>query len=55
VVVKVRVTDMHMMVGDVRSMLHTTVALKRLGLDNGVDFPTIFRAYLVGLRTSSIQ
>lgn len=46
VVVKVRVAEVQSMVGDVRSMLHTTVALKRLGLDNGVDFPTIFRAYL---------
>jgi len=27
-------------------MLHTTLVLKRLSLDNGVDFPTIFRAYL---------
>jgi aarF domain-containing kinase len=46
VVVKVRVTDVRTMVGDVRSMLHTTLVMKRLGLDNGVDFPTIFRAYL---------
>ena len=46
VVVKVRIADVKSMVGDVRSMLQTAVALKRLGLDNGVDFPTIFRAYL---------
>lgn len=46
VVVKVRIADVRTMVGDVRSMLHTTLVMKRLGLDNGVDFPTIFRAYL---------
>ena len=45
VVVKVLVADKKMMVGDVASMLHTSIALKRVGLDNGVDFPTVFRAY----------
>ena len=46
VVVKVLVADKASMVGDVRSMLHTALALQRLGLDNGVDLPTVFRAYL---------
>lgn len=46
VVVKVLVSDKASMVGDVRSMLHTALALQRLGLDNGVDLPTVFRAYL---------
>ena len=46
VVVKVLVADKASMVGDVRSMLHTALVLRRLGLDNGVDLPTVFRAYL---------
>jgi aarF domain-containing kinase len=43
---KVRTADPATMIGDVVSMLHTTHTLKRLGLDTGMDFPTIFRAYL---------
>ena len=46
VAVKVQATDAAMMIGDIESMLSTTRAMRWLGLDEGLDFPTIFRAYL---------
>jgi len=46
VAVKVQATDAAMMIGDIESMLSTTKAMRWLGLDEGLDFPTIFRAYL---------
>ena len=46
VAVKVQATDAALMRGDIESMLHTTKAMRWLGLDEGLDFPTIFRAYL---------
>ena len=46
VAVKVQATDAAMMIGDIESMLQTTKAMRWLGLDEGLDFPTIFRAYL---------
>ena len=50
VVVKVLIADEATMVADVRSMLRTTQFLKAARLDNGVDFPTVFRAYLDVIR-----
>jgi len=46
VAVKVQATDAALMIGDIESMLSTTKAMRWLGLDEGLDFPTIFRAYL---------
>mgnify|MGYP004092863983 CR=1 FL=1 len=47
---KVLIADEATMVADVRSMLRTTQFLKAARLDNGVDFPTVFRAYLDVIR-----
>ena len=46
VAVKVQATDSAMMIGDIYNMLSTTKAMRWLGLNEGLDFPTIFRAYL---------
>ena len=46
VAVKVQATDSSMMIGDIYNMLSTTKAMRLLGLNEGLDFPTIFRAYL---------